>query len=126
MTRAVIESAPAGQRQVMICKLASPPHAGKWTFPGGPVSDGETPEAALRRLLQERLGLKVKILYGQPPFDAEWEGTTHRWRFYFCEGLAGPLNNRHYQEVRWVLRPTLQEYEFDPVSQKVVDWLLEN
>jgi hypothetical protein len=34
-------------------------------------------------------------------------------------------NNRHYEEVRWVPRQSLLEYEFEPVSQQVVDWLLE-
>ncbi len=129
---AVIERTRAGMREMMIAKSARAPFPGKWTFPGGAAEAGESPEAALRRILREQLNASVEIIQGQPPFDQRWDNILARWRFYFCDmggeeqgGESEAINNRYYGEIRWVPRVALREYEFDPVSQQVVDWMLE-
>ena len=73
----------------------------------------------------EQLAIQPQILYGQPPFDHSYDDVTYRWRFLFAEAGDASINNRHYEELRWVPRQSLREYEFDPVSQQVVDWMLE-
>lgn len=125
MACAVVEQTRDGMREVLIGRIPNQPYKGQWTFPGGPVERGEAPEAALRRALECLLGLKVEVRFGQPPFDLPWDDVMMRWRFYFCEGRAEDIRNTHFSEVRWVQLGSLREYEFDPVAQQVVDWLLE-
>jgi mutator protein MutT len=126
MACAVVEQRREGIREILIGKIPAAPYEGKWTFPGGPVEKGESPEAGLRRALDSLLGLKPIVHVGQPPFDKVWDGVTLRWRFFFCEAQSDAIHNHHYQEIRWVSVGSLREYEFDPAAQQVVDWMLES
>jgi len=126
MAAGVIHRQRGEYTEVLICKRADEPYAGKWCFPSGPAVEGEMPEAALRRALRTNLGIHVHIRIGQPPFDQMWDDVVCRWRFFFCDDLGDSIERSTYAEVRWVHQVDLREYEFDPVSQQVADWILED
>jgi 8-oxo-dGTP diphosphatase len=48
--------------RVLLAQRKSTSHlGGKWEFPGGKVEPGEDPKAALRRELEEELGIDVEV-----------------------------------------------------------------
>jgi ADP-ribose pyrophosphatase YjhB (NUDIX family) len=97
-----------------------------WQFPRGCVEEGESPERAMRRIAKDTLGLKIEIVVGQPPFLAQVEGREVEIRFFICGILTGEATPGPYEEIRWITRHHLQEYEFDEISTPVVEWLLES
>jgi len=96
-----------------------------WCFPRGPARLDESPEAAMRRVAQDQLGVSVEIVVGQPPLPAELDGEQVDVRYFFCGLVTGEVSRGPYAEIRWVPRGHLREYAFDAASTPVVDWLLE-
>ncbi len=95
-----------------------------WEFPGGRIAAQESPEAGLRRLCRELLGIELEISLGQPPFVHNFGAHSVTYRYYVCAAF-GDAKTVGYAEIRWVALPQLRDYVFDRPTQQVVDWLLE-
>jgi hypothetical protein len=97
----------------------------QWFFPRGPVRTDESPEAAMRRIALETLGIHVEVVVGQPPLIQAIDGVEVELRYVFCGINSGEPIRGAYPEIRWLPKGQLREYDFDPASQTVVDWLIE-
>jgi 8-oxo-dGTP pyrophosphatase MutT (NUDIX family) len=98
----------------------------QWQFPRGRAKTEESPEAAMRRMAEEDLGIKVEIIVAQPPLAMEVDGTVVELRYFICGVVRGELNMGPYRETRWVPKGHLREYELDKPSRPVAKWLLES
>lgn len=97
----------------------------EWLFPRAAVEEDESPESGVRRCCRHLLGLSVEVVVGQPPLRFEIDGVACDVRYFFCGVVSGEATAGPYAEVRWVPHGHLREYDFDPVSRPVADWLLE-
>ncbi len=96
--------------------------AGLWEFPGGKLHDGETPEQALVRELNEELGIDTRQSCLAPIAFA-----SHRYeRFHLlmplfvCRVWEGRITAREGQELAWVRPPRLADYPMPPADLPLI------
>ena len=99
--------------------------AGMWEFPGGKVTPGETPEAALIRELGEELGIDVHESCLAPfTFASHAYPDFHLLMpLYVCRKWSGIVTAREGQRLKWVRPVWLGDYEMPPADKPLVAML---
>jgi 8-oxo-dGTP diphosphatase len=85
----------------------------KWEFPGGKIEEGEQPRDALRRELEEELGILATIGDEVARIQHEYpNGGIVELRFYVVREYRGELENRIFREIRWAKPEELPKFDF--------------
>ena len=99
---------------------------GMWEFPCGKIEPGESREVALKREIQEELGIDITIdkflcttEYDYPSFHL----TMH---CYLCGIKAGEIVLREHKSARWLRPAELGSVEWLPADKEIVDKLKYN
>jgi len=79
-------------------------HAGLWDTPGGHLEEGESPEQALLREMQEELGIVPRRYFLVAVQDEIPRGTSLRYRHYIYGVTAweGEPRSRENRTIRWL------------------------
>jgi 8-oxo-dGTP diphosphatase len=85
----------------------------KWEFPGGKIETGEQPRDALRRELEEELGIDATIGDEVARIQHNYKGGgAVELRFYVVHEYRGEIENRIFQDLQWSERKNLPDYDF--------------
>jgi 8-oxo-dGTP diphosphatase len=96
--------------------------AGLWEFPGGKVEANETPEGALRRELQEELGIDVCPTCLSPlTFASHAYDEFHLLMpLYLCRQWDGIITPNEGQEIAWARATRLKDYPMPPADEPLI------
>ncbi len=85
----------------------------KWEFPGGKIEEGEQPRSALRRELEEELGIDAVIGDEVARIQHQYpSGNSVELRFFTVREYRGGIENRIFRDVRWVEPAELPSFDF--------------
>ncbi len=77
-------------------------YPGYWEFPGGKVEAGESPADALKRELDEELGIRVERLYPWLVREHAYEHAHVRLHFFEVPQWQGEVNDHVHSALAWV------------------------
>ena len=111
--------------KLLICqRKANGDFPGKWEFPGGKIESGESASVALRRELQEELGITAEI--GEQVWRVEHQYPGHMpvlLLFFAVYRYEGTVENRVFEKVCWVAPEELPKYDFLEADLALIDRL---
>ncbi|PYX36143.1 MAG: NUDIX hydrolase [Acidobacteria bacterium] len=107
---------------ILVCqRTRHQPMPLKWEFPGGKIEDGEQPRDALRRELDEELGIDAKVGDEVARIQHDYKnGGSVELRFFLVQEFRGQLENRIFRDVRWAKRTELPGYDFLEADRELV------
>jgi len=89
---------------------------GKWEFPGGKIEPGETPEACLRRELQEEFDIRARIGPALGRHVHHYDFGTIELAAFRVERFDGTIRLNDHAEACWVTAAELAAFDFAPAD----------
>lgn len=85
----------------------------KWEFPGGKIEEKEQPRDALRRELEEELGILATIGDEVARIQHQYPNrTVVELRFFVVREYQGELENRIFKDMQWAVPKDLPKFDF--------------
>jgi 8-oxo-dGTP diphosphatase len=115
-----------GERRILLQRRApGRAMAGLWEFPGGKVEEGERPEAALARELEEELGIAVEPGSLTPAAfaSADNDGRHMLLLLYLCREWRGEPRPLDASALKWVRPDQMGSLPMPPADEPLIPLL---
>jgi 8-oxo-dGTP diphosphatase len=94
----------------------------KWEFPGGKIEEGEQPRDALRRELEEELGIHARVGDEIARIQHTYpNGAAVELRFFIVREYEGEIENRIFRDLQWSEPHALPTYDFLEADASLVN-----
>jgi len=111
------------QAQILIARRQGGHLAGYWEFPGGKVERGESVFEALRRELQEEVGITIASASPLMVIEHDYPDKTVKLDILCVKRFEGSASGREGQEVRWESLDKLRDYKFPEANAAIIEKL---
>ncbi len=113
------------QYRILIgCRAGSDIYTGKWEFPGGKIMARETVADAIKRELQEEVGIVVNRVTPYMNFTYDYPDRNVALNFMMVDDYQGQPTALEHQSIRWANISQLGEIDMLTANRKVVEKLM--
>ena len=96
---------------------------GFWEFPGGKMELGETPEGALKREIQEELGIDIKVETLVCTVEHNYPDFHLTMHCFMATMIDENVELREHKSAKWLSTDTLYNVNWLPADVKVLSYL---
>ena len=98
---------------------------GGWEFPGGKIEEGEMPQEALVREIEEELG--IEIVVGDLIDTVEYDYPTFHLSMdcFWAEIVTGDVVLKEHEAAKWLTKETLDSVEWLPADTSIIAYIRE-
>ena len=130
LPRVVVEAVIRKGDRVLLVKPSRGYNEDCWTLPGGFLVYSETPEAAVRREVEEEVGVKPNITRLLNVYSARGTENSYQWViFYYAaeipDGAEAVHPNHEIKELKWFETETAVDAINSPLMRKGYEGVLE-
>ncbi len=91
-------------------------YKGGWEFPGGKIEDGETPEQAIIREIEEELATTIRVDQFLSTIDYDYPTFHLTMHCFLCSVVSGNLQLLEHQSSKWLDASNLADVDWLPAD----------
>lgn len=92
-----------------------------WEFPGGKIEEGETPQEALIREIEEELDVEIEVGELLDVVECDYPNFHLLMNCFICKIKSGELVLKEHEAAKWLTREKLDSVEWLPADKEIIE-----